>query len=261
MKSTKEDAAPLLDSDELSLDDGSGATHVYFARWIVLTSYSLFAFLQGWLWAIPGPLSASYSLLYGIDSTTVQLLLNWGPIAFLICAAPYSYWMDRPSGMRGAIISSVVLVTAGAALRCIASNSSNTSLVLLHISYFSNAAAGPASMAAVSKIVETWFPLHERATATALAAEANVLGTAAAFIIGPAFVTSLDPQTAMQQLMQYNWLCLAICLFNLVGVCVYFPSHPPLPPTRSACECVVDAGAAFIALLTPVAQSSVVLLA
>ena len=220
----------------LSAPDAAETTRVFASRWLVLASYSLFAFLQGWCWAIPGPISTTYTLIYAVDSNAVQLMLNWGPIAFLIFALPYAYWMDRPGGMRGSVLSSVVLVVLGAVLRLLATSSSQLSVVLLHVSYFSNAAAGPVSMAAVSKLAENWFPLSERATATALAAEANVLGTAAAFVLGPLFCTSSDPAVALRQLMAYNWLCLAVCLLNLVGVIAYFPSHPPLPPTKSAHE-------------------------
>lgn len=83
MAATDAHTAPLL----LSLNAGDDATaahkpevKVYAARWWVLFIYAVNAATQGWQWGLPGPLSTTFSDIYGVSGDTVQLMLNWGPI-------------------------------------------------------------------------------------------------------------------------------------------------------------------------------------
>ena len=86
-------------------------------------------------------------------------------------------------------------------------------------------------MGAVSLIAERFFPVSERSTATAIMAEANSFGLAAAFLVGPNMITSSDN---VHQLLSFYILCVTLVGINLVAALVYFPSHPPSPPTKSA---------------------------
>lgn len=211
-------------------DTGEVKTAVYKRRWWVLFVYSLFSFLQGMIWAVPGPISQNLEQLIPLDDTAIQLLVNWGPIFYLPFAAPFAWWMDRPGGIRPSVIFSILLVTVGQVLHCVARDGSNTSVYLTHVGYILNAIAGPVSMGAVGKISEAWFPVHERATATALMSEANLLGGAGAFVIGPYMM----PDPSWSQYLSYMYLLVGLCGLNLVCSLVYFPAHPPLPPSISA---------------------------
>lgn len=181
---------------------------------------------------IPGPIADTVQDVFNIDGNTVQLLLNWGPIAFLPFMLPFGYWLDRPGGLRWATVFSMALVTAGAAIRCFVFSPSPASVGLLHVSYILNDIAGPVSMGAVSVLAERFFPVSQRATATALAAEANILGGAASFVIGPLMVGSSGANVA--GLKAYMYVCCGICVVTLVAMIAYFPSAPPLPPSRTA---------------------------
>ena len=146
-------------------DDGAAEgreTRVYLKRWWILALYAWFSLAQGWLWAIPGPLSSLYVNIYGpsVTTYTTQLLLAYGPIFFLATSLPFGYWMDLHGGIKQSLILSSVLVTAGAVLRCLASDNGTASVVMLHVSYALNDIAGPVAMAAVSKLSEDWFPPH-----------------------------------------------------------------------------------------------------
>ena len=207
------------------------ATKVYARRLWVLTLYSLFAFLQGWLWGVPGPMSDSFAAVYGIDGTVVQFLLNWGPIGYIVACVPFAYWLDRPGGLRGSTIASMWLVTLGAALRCILFDASPASVVLQHASAVSVALAGPVAMAGVSILAERWFPPGERGLATAIASEANILGNVASFLVGPTLVAASDDVTGMRR---NSYLSLGCACVLQVAMLAYFPSAPPLPPSRSA---------------------------
>lgn len=123
------------------------------------------------------------------------------------------------------------LVTLGALIRCIRFDSSPLTIGLLHVSYILNDIAGPISMGATSMIAERWFPAGQRGLATAIAAMANYVGNIASFLIGPAMVESGDPVTGMRK---YMWLGALVCIANMGAMLCYFPSQPPLPPSRSA---------------------------
>ena len=129
------------------------------------------------------------------------------------------------------MVLSSALVTAGAVLRCAARDASVWSLVLLHLSFVLNAIAGPVAMSAVGKVSELWFPPNERALSTALAANANGLGTAIAFLVGPLLVGAMG---SFSGIVAHNWLCLAVTVANTAGIIVYWPSQPRFPPSRSA---------------------------
>jgi hypothetical protein len=73
--------ASLLDAAPPS----SSTRHALFERVWIVSLFSVFAFLQGMCWAIPGPLSSAYLTLYGADGSLVQLFVNLGPIVY---AAP-----------------------------------------------------------------------------------------------------------------------------------------------------------------------------
>lgn len=86
-------------------------------------------------------------------------------------------------------------------------------------------------MGAVSLIAERFFPVSERSTATALMAEANSFGLAAAFLVGPNMITSSNN---VHQLLHFYILCSVLIGLNLVAALCYYPPHPPTPPTKSA---------------------------
>lgn len=78
-----------------------------------------------------------------------------------------------------------------------------------------------------------WFPVHERATATAIMATANTLGTAVGFVtafVVPSDGTESDINTALTRVY---WGMFGICLATLVSTIVYFPDQPPTPPAAS----------------------------
>jgi len=219
----------LLDSIN---SENSVVGKLYLSRFYILAVFSLFGFMQGLCWAIPGPLSSAYSTLYSVDNDLVQLYVNLGPIVYIPLSLPFSFWMDSPNGVRRSVVFSITLVFLGQVLRTLASDASAQSRRLLEASYILNAAAGPVAMGAVGKLSEAWFPPTQRATATAVMAEANVLGVAAAMLAGPLIVSG----PTMSQMQVYNWGLLGLCALMQVCAMCYFPGHPPTPPSNSASQ-------------------------
>ena len=215
----------------ISTDTNEETVQLSKGRWWVLATFSLFAFTQGMLWAIPGPISGAMTNLYGLDDTTIQLLINYGPIFYIPLSIPLAYWMDKPGGVRQATIWGILTVALGQLCRNLAYDNSTLSIALVHISYILNAIAGPVAMSAVGKISEDWFPVEFRSTSTAIMAEANLFGGAAAQLIGPQMVSDLS---SMKEFLNFMYLCSAFMVLNVIMVLIYFPSHPPHPPSISA---------------------------
>jgi MFS transporter, FLVCR family, disrupted in renal carcinoma protein 2 len=180
--------------------------------------------------------------IYGrslLTDSTIQLFLNYGCIFFIPSSLLFGWWLDQPNGLRGCTLSGYGLVIVAAVLRLVAgSNATKSSLILLHAAFIVNAIAGPVAMGAVSKLSENWFPPKQRTTATAIAAQSNLLGTAAAFSIGPLMVPHAD--AAANQ--HYVLLILILASVGGVASLVYFPSRPPLPPSVSAAASAAPGG-------------------
>jgi MFS family permease len=75
-----------------------------------------------------------------------------------------------------------------------------------------------------------WFGVNERTLATTIACNANTLGIAAAYMLGPAMVDSVD------DLPLYMEACFIAGLMTAVMATIYFPSAPPTPPSHSQLE-------------------------
>lgn len=197
----------------------------------VLFVYCFFSMLQTMMWAIPGTVSTTVGVVYpnSISPFDVQIILSWGAVCFLLCAAPVAYWLARPHGIRRCTIVGILLLTACAACRCGAQTDSALSLALWNISGVFAGCANPIAMAAPALLAETWFQPRHRGLAMALAAEANSIGGAVAFLVPPALL----PADTLRNLNHVNFACLGVCLICL-ACCAYLPDAPSVPPSRSA---------------------------
>jgi len=202
---------------------------VYRGRWWIILVYSLFAMLQGGTWSIPGAIQPTLQQVYNIDGNTIQLLLNYGPFGWFVTCIPFSWYMDR-YGCRLSIIISIWLVFLSQVLRCFARDTSTLSIALIHISFLLNAFAGPPAMSASSKLSETFFNTEERTVATAIMAEANNVSGILIWLLVPVLVSNQN----LTSVMNFNYVLLGISIVLVIMVHLYFPDHPPTPPSASA---------------------------
>lgn len=180
-------------------------TNLKTARWFVLSVYTLFAGLQGMVWAVPGAVRTTYTDFYALSGDTVQLLLNYGPIFYLAFALPVSAHLDR-FGIRFTVLSGVALVLASCVLRLFANDASPASIALIHASFILNAAAGPAAMAVPSKLANDWFEPHQRTTACAIAALGNQSGALVLYLaVAAAFPRPRAPTTLSSTPFLRRW--------------------------------------------------------
>lgn len=212
---------------------------VYPARFLILFSFCLATFTQCLVWITFSPIVAEAGEYYSIDASTVDLLLNWGPIIFIPVTFPMMWIAQQQNGLRWTVLIGTGLLFAASTVRLVPSifptvfiakrgGNKVAGLVFVHAAHILNAAAGPFMMSPVSQLSQTWFADSERTTATAFAALANNFGAAIGFVLGPALV----PRGSRVPVLLY--LHAALSTFALLLVLVYFPGEPRTPPSKAA---------------------------
>ncbi|XP_052078010.1 solute carrier family 49 member 4-like [Mytilus californianus] len=161
---------------------------VYKRRWYVLLLFSLFAFTQGGLWNTWGPIADSSEDAFSLKDADIALLANWGPISYIVGAFA-SAWMVDNKGLRFSCLLCSFLIVIGTGIRCITREIEYVKWTI-NIGQSLNGLAGPIAMGGPPLVSATWFPLHERTTATSLGFCMNLIGIAVSFLLGPYVVSN-----------------------------------------------------------------------
>ena len=209
---------------------------LYPQRFYVLFVFSFLAFNQCIIWLTFSPIARNAEAYYNITDSTVDLLLNWGPIAFIPCLPLTYVLLNKNHGLRSCVLLLAVVDFLGALCRVVPSvlttpsspNFRSISLPFLHLGQFLNAACGPLVMAPVSQLSCLWFAPHERTRATTIAINANNFGSTVGFIISP-YLVSL-PEHVPRLLYLHLGLAFVACVLALL----YFPAQPPTAPSAAA---------------------------
>ena len=202
-------------------------------RWYCLIIVSGISGLQGGYWANFGPITEAVEPLFGWGDEDIALLANWGPIMFLLAAAPTA-WMLDVAGLRTSCIVASALVFVGSVLRCVHVQPDTMGSALMHAGQIVNAVAGPVAMAAGPVLSALWFPPSERTFATAVVGTCNYGGTAAMFVLGPMLVPSGDSSAdTAENLRLYMIGEAAVGLALFIGA-LCFPRAPAVLPSISA---------------------------
>uniref|UniRef100_A0A3P8ZNT1 Solute carrier family 49 member 4 n=1 Tax=Esox lucius TaxID=8010 RepID=A0A3P8ZNT1_ESOLU len=217
-------------------------SRVYGRRWLVLTLFSLLAFMQGMVWNTWGPIQNSAMHAFDFAKSDIAVLVLWGPVGF----APWLLfmWLMDKKGLRASLLLSTFFMAVGAALRSIPVPEPKLRRWLVHGGQLLNGLAGPTIMSAGPLLSTTWFAPDQRATATAVASLVSYLGAACSFIVGPLLIPApndtthalvaravmMDTQIShirdRIQLVLYAELGMVVLLF--AAVLLYLPPHFPL---------------------------------
>ncbi|XP_078678256.1 solute carrier family 49 member 4 homolog [Branchiostoma floridae x Branchiostoma belcheri] len=234
---------------------------IYKRRWYILGLFSILAATQCMVWNVWGPISDSAKFVFGWEDSDIALLTNWGPIAYIPLAVPFSWLMDV-KGLRISVIVTALLVFAGTAIRCVTAWYMGAATWLMNIGQCLNGMAGPVCMSAPAVLSAAWFPHEQRATATAIGTILGCLGSAGSFIIGPLIVRShaanhthtghhnvsgflleegirlsknkTEWQIERDEIMILMYAEFALSAAIFLATIIYFPDKPPTPPTLTA---------------------------
>jgi len=235
---------------------------VYKRRWYILMLFSMLALYNCTVWNTWGPVADTVQMVYpGWDDSTVSLLANWGPIAFLVFLLPTLYISEV--NLRASIVLSSGLVFAGAGVRCIflvyPTVPDSVFTALCHFGAVLNGITSIVVTSVPAAVSAAWFPPEERVTATSISQMLNNIGTAVSFLIATIMVPephdshdnstsschdtnvdgvknlTLTATTELRTNIQHYLLVLSAPA-AVIFACsiVYFPSKPPQPPSRSS---------------------------
>lgn len=236
----------------------TGQTAVYPIRWYLLFLLSMNGFTQGLIWNTFGPISETCKIVFDWTNSDIALLANWGCISFFLALFPFNYVIEN-WGLRASLLLALFGTFFGTSVRLLPI-ANHSVRYTMHLGQFLAGLGGPVSMAVPPIFSATWFPPHQRTTATAIGALLNLLGIALSFFVGPAFVaevpfsnvtdgwtfvmngdfnnvtnaTDITPYyNDIYNLMWFGWASIFVLL---VMACIYFPNKPPLPPSLSAAQ-------------------------
>jgi len=189
----------------------------YGYRWVVLASFAVMAVLNQVLWITFAPITSAASAFYHVSDLMIGLLSMVFMVVFILVFLPSAYFIDT-RGFRAAVGAGAVLTAVfGLTRGLFASN-----FTLVFISQVGIALGQPFIIGAITKVAARWFPVEERATASAVGTLALYLGPLLAMFLTPQLVLSIGiPKT----LLVYGAASAAAAAFFLLAS----REHPPTP--------------------------------
>jgi MFS family permease len=220
-----EQRRPLLGSPRLG---GGDELSVSELRWWALIVFSTMSAVQNAVWISFSVVVEPACGFFSVDTSSIHFLASLGPLV-LIPVAFITGPLSRSMGLRAVVVIGCALTALGAVLRVPAIFLHHHRYAWAVLGHAVNAAAGPVIMSCPPLLSSTWFPLHERTTATAIAYNAQIFGIAFGWAAGPYIVTQAS------EIPRLIWLEAAFGIATLL-VGVTFPPAPATAPTVSAGE-------------------------
>ena len=169
-EATASESQPLLPglSDAESVQHADARPHKPVldpARYYLVFMYFMLTQNQCLFWftfsSAPDPIEAYYQM----GDSTVDALLRWGPIVFLV-VVPFAAWLlSRPNGIKRTMQLSATLSMLCCVIRMVPGFVSDPSYrhtekawVWLHAGQILNAVVGALVLAAPSRVSAVWFP-------------------------------------------------------------------------------------------------------
>ncbi len=215
---------------------------VYGYRWVVLVSFMIIGALTQLMWLAYAPILKETEALMGASEFKVTLLMLMFPLLYIPISIPAGFIIDR-KGWRFAVMIGAVCTAGFSFLRVFAGNYPLVLLGMLGI-----AIGQPFVLNSITKMVTTWFPSDESATATGIATLSLFLGMILAFgllpplykafggLTGDAAQTGMSLAPLRNLALLFSFVALGgLVLFALLG-----RARPAKPPKRTEAELVDD---------------------
>ena len=217
---------------------------VYARRWYYLAVFCVVCYTYGLHAGVFSPLAHSFEQAYGWTNADMATVLNWPNLIYLFTFLPFA-WVLETHGLRTACVLGVSFLVLGSGLRCVYITPAASYWTM----QFGQALTGLTScivFAAPSSMSATWFPAHQRTTATAASPIAMALGGATSFLLGPLLVpvhanassgngtTPEDLDDIRDSISLVFYINFAMAALAFLLVVIHFPARPPHPPTLSA---------------------------
>jgi len=184
---------------------------------MVLSSFAVMAVMNQVLWITFAPITSAAAAFYQKSDLMIGSLSMVFMVTFILIFLPSAYVIDT-RGFRAAVGAGAVLTAIfGLTRGLFASN-----FTAVFISQVGIAVGQPFIIGAITKVAARWFPVEERATASAVGTLALYLGPLLAMFLTPQLVLRIGIPTT---LLIYGLASAAAAVFFLV----VSREHPPSP--------------------------------
>eukprot|EP00051_Salpingoeca_urceolata_P017692 m.243675 g.243675 ORF g.243675 m.243675 type:complete len:512 (+) comp19024_c1_seq3:79-1614(+) len=231
-----------------------------WTRWYILTLYSFLNGLQGLNWMTYSSVPEPARNYLHTSNSTLDLLLNEGPIGYVSMYFFSSWLLAQPRGLAISIRLGAYMCLFASLVRCVPCLFSDGDrqehhvplMATVHLGQIVNACVAPFIQASPALLSMVWFPPRERNTVTAVANASNAVGRAIGFFLGPALVKHAS------QLPVLLALEIGLAVLPALAVTVYLPARPAVAPSASAREAFggVAGGVAAAATKTPASAAA-----
>eukprot|EP00127_Corallochytrium_limacisporum_P002003 Clim_evm3s98 gene=Clim_evmTU3s98 len=205
----------------------------YSIRWVMLALFSLQCAINGIMWITFSPISTYAQAFFGVDDIEINSL----SIVYMAAYVPFSLvsiWVFQKYGPRVGVNIAGVGNFLAALVRFLAISNNDeprsNGFVILLIGQSIASVIQPLLTNYPAGFAALWFPLKERALATAIASQAQLVGVAVGTYYPILFLNS-DTDTVRFFDMLLGQMIMA-GVVTVITLC-FFREKPPLPPSVS----------------------------
>jgi MFS family permease len=213
---------------------------LYRYRWVVLGAFMLVTAVTQIMWLNYAPITSETQKLMGapgppLSEFKIVLLALMFPLLYIPVSIPAGIIIDR-KGYRYAVLVGAALTAGFGFLRLFAGN-----YPLVLIGMIGIAVGQPFVLNSITKMVATWFPTEESATATGIATLSLFLGMILTLALTPALLNAFG-----KHLSSLRWIVLIYNLIAVAALVLFFllgKKQPLKPPKRTEEELQAESAA------------------
>jgi len=213
-----------IGTDAVEVSKSDTIIKLFPARWYVLVVFSLQTFMSNALCYQYAPISSNASSYY--DGADISWTITLFFVSYIPLTFPVSRALDR-YGLKRCMFVASLLQATGAGIRCIPSAGGGGSQVSLFLGQTIISLGQCCYVNSPPQLSSMWFGDRERTFATTIAVNANTLGIAGAYLLGPLIASSPD------DVLTLNSVSFAI-VFGLFFLVIPMPGRPSHPPSKSS---------------------------
>ena len=188
----------------------------YKYRWVVLAVYMYISALTQLYWLNFAAIETFIEERFSISASTVMWFTLVFPLVQVILSMPAGMVIDK-KGFKYGVGIGALFTGVFAMLRLV----NTDSLTVLLISQIGIAIGQPFVLNGVTKLVVTWFPQKEEATAVGLGSLALLVG----------MMVGLGATPALVQHLRFETMLLIYGVLGLLGILLFFSLVKPRPAT------------------------------
>jgi MFS family permease len=199
------------------MEQAVSAYRSYRYRWIVLAVYMYISALTQLYWLNFAAIDTFVEEHFSITASSVMWFTLVFPLVYVLLSMPAGMLIDR-KGFKYGVSIGALFTGIFAMVRLI----NTDSFTVLLISQIGIAIGQPFVLNGVTKLVVTWFPQKEEATAVGLGSLALLVG----------MMVGLGATPALVQFLGFDTMLLIYGALGLLGILLFFPlvkSHPTTP--------------------------------